>query len=111
VHRTNLLEADVVRFINCFEVPAGRDEEFLELWREVNAHMSAQPGYLRHRLHRAVAPEARYRFVNYVEWESPDQWAAAHGPEFRRLVARPEWAAFPSTPALYEVVDEKEVVR
>jgi heme-degrading monooxygenase HmoA len=100
-------EADVVRFINCFEVPQGRDEEFLSLFREVNAHMAAQPGYQGHRLHRAVLPGARYRFVNYVEWASADHWRSAHGPEFRRLVQRPEWGPFPSTPALYDVVDER----
>jgi hypothetical protein len=44
--------------------------------------------------------------VNYVEWESADHWRAAHGEQFRRLVARPEWRAFPSTPVLYEVVHE-----
>ena len=96
----------MVRFINCFEVPEGRDEDFLALFGEVNAHMSAQPGYLGHRLHRAVAPEARYRFVNYVEWETAEHWRAAHGDEFRRLVSRPGWRAFPSTPALYELVHE-----
>jgi heme-degrading monooxygenase HmoA len=96
----------MVRFLNSFEVPEGRDDEFLALFDEVNAHMAAQPGYRGHRLHRALTPDARYRFVNYVEWESADHWRAAHGEQFRRLVARPEWRAFPSTPVLYEVVHE-----
>src|SRR5689334_17868321 len=96
----------MVRFINCFDVPVGRDEEFLALWRQVNAHMAAQPGYLGHRLHRAVSDSARYRYVNYAEWAGEDDWRAAHGPGFHALVADPAWAAFPSTPALYEVVDE-----
>ena len=67
----------MIRYINCFEVPEGRDDEFLRLFRVVNDHMAQQPGYIGHRLHRSVAPDARYRFVNYVEWESVDDWRRA----------------------------------
>jgi heme-degrading monooxygenase HmoA len=96
----------MVRFINCFEVPPDRDDEFLAMFSVVNAHMSAQPGYLGHRLHRSLSPDARYRFVNYVEWETTEHWRDAHGEEFRRLVGDPGWRQFPTTPALYEVVHE-----
>ncbi len=95
----------MVKFINCFEVPAGREEEFVGLWTDVNAYMVGKPGYRSHQLHRSLAPDARYRFVNYVEWESADHWRAAHDAGFRAMVTRPEWAPFPSTPALYDVVD------
>jgi heme-degrading monooxygenase HmoA len=99
----------MIKFINCFEVPAGRDVEFLALWREVNAYMAAKPGYLSHKLHRSLAPEAVYRFVNVVEWQSPEHWEAAHDSGFRALVSLPEWADFTSTPSLYEVVHEGAV--
>ena len=93
-----------VTFINCFTVPAGREDRFLELWTRVNAHMSAQPGYLDHHLHRALSDGARYGFVNIAHWSSADAWRAAHDARFRELVAGPEWAEFPSTPGLFEVV-------
>lgn len=95
-----------IRFINLFTVPAGRDEQFFQLWKQVNRYMAAKPGYLNHRLHRAVSGDAPYRFVNYVEWESADAWAAAHDDGFRRLVGDPAWAEFTTTPALYEIVHE-----
>ena len=98
----------MVRFINLFEVPAGRDDEFVARFLTVNDFMAAQPGYLGHRLHRSLATDARYRFVNYVDWESVEHWRAAHGEEFRTLVAGPEWADFTSSPALYEVVHERQ---
>jgi heme-degrading monooxygenase HmoA len=94
----------VVPFVNCFEVPAGHEDAFLELWQEVNAYMATRPGYVSHRLHRSLAPEATFRFINYAEWESAEHWRAAHDDEFRRLVSRPEWSPFSSIPALYEVV-------
>ncbi|HTT26939.1 MAG TPA: antibiotic biosynthesis monooxygenase family protein [Solirubrobacteraceae bacterium] len=91
-------------FMNCFEVPAGHEDAFLALWQEVNAYMATKPGYVSHRLHRSLAPEARFRFINYAEWESPEHWRAAHDDGFRQLVSRPEWSEFSSTHALYEVV-------
>src|SRR4051794_31531715 len=97
----------MIRYINLFEVPAGRDDDFMAMFREVNEHMAAQPGYLGHRLHRALGPDARYRFVNYVVWESVAHFQAAHGEQFRALVSRPEWRDFTATPALYDVVDER----
>jgi heme-degrading monooxygenase HmoA len=97
----------MVRFINCFEVPAGREEEFLTFWRQVNTLMVGRAGYRAHRLHRSLRPDARFRFVNYVEWDSVDTWQQAHDDEFRRLVSRPEFADFRSTPALYDVIDAR----
>lgn len=94
----------MVELVNCFEVPAGREDEFLALWHQVNAHMRAQPGYLGHRLHRALTPDARYRFVNIAQWASPQACQAAHDDRFRALVSGPEWADFRSTPGVYEVV-------
>ncbi len=93
-----------VPFVNCFEVPAGREDAFLALWQEVNTHMAAQPGYVGHRLHRSLTPDAKFHFVNYAEWESAEHWRAAHDDGFRQLVSRPEWAEFTSIPALYEIV-------
>ncbi len=93
-----------VPFVNCFEVPAGREEPFFVLWREVNAYMAAKPGYVCHRLHRSLSPDAKFRFVNYAEWETVEDWRAAHDEGFRQLLSRPEWAEFSSTHALYEIV-------
>lgn len=92
---------------DCFEVPEGREDDFMHVFEDVNAHMAAQPGYVSHRLHKSLAPDAKYRFINVVEWESPEHWRAAHSPEFMAEASRPEWAFFTSTPALYDIVDER----
>lgn len=97
-----------VTLVNCFEVAAGQEEEFLTLWRQVNNYMRRKQGYLGHRLHRSLAPGARYRFVNIAQWASAEDFHAAHDQGFREMVTKPEWAAFPTTPALYEVVDQAE---
>ena len=98
---------DVARLINCFEVPSGREEEFLTLFGQINAHMASQPGFVSNRLHRSLPPDARYRFVNYVEWESPAQLRAARDGRFDELRAELLGAGFTSTASVYEVVQER----
>jgi heme-degrading monooxygenase HmoA len=94
--------------INCFEVPMGREDEFLAAFRQVNAYMRAKPGYLGHKLHRALAPEVSFRFINVVQWASAEQCRAAHDAGFRELISKPEWAVFRSTPGLYEIAHQAE---
>ena len=91
-----------VVLINPFEVPEGMDdEEFLRGWERAADFMRQQPGFLSSRLHRALAPDARFRFVNVAEWASPKEFEAAVTSEEFREIAR---GAGPGSPALYEVV-------
>lgn len=99
-----------ITLINSFEVAAGREEQFLQLWKQVNAYMREKPGYLGHKLHRAITPDASYRFVNVARWASMEHFHGAHDAGFRELVGKPEWSAFPPHPFLYEVVHELESV-
>ena len=91
-----------VILINPFEVPAGTDDdEFLRGWERAADYMREQPGFLSSRLHRALAPDARFRFVNVAEWESPQHFQAAVGSEEFREIAS---SGSPGSPGLYEVV-------
>jgi heme-degrading monooxygenase HmoA len=92
--------------VNCFEVPAGREEEFFALWQQVNTYMQQKRGYLEHKLHRSLAADAPYQFVNVARWASLQDFNAAHDDGFRALVGQPGWAAFSAFPTLYEVVHE-----
>ncbi len=93
-----------VTFVNCFEVPAGREDDFFARWQGVNAMMRTRPGYLEHQLLRSLAPDARFRFVNVARWSSPAALAAAHDDEFRAMVSGPDWEEIGSTPAVYEEI-------
>jgi heme-degrading monooxygenase HmoA len=94
-----------VTLINSFEVPTEREAAFVAMWHSMAAWFRAQPGYLSNRLHRAVSPDAPYRFVNVVQWRSEADYQAAHrSPEFLAQVQAPGWQEFPNRPALYEVV-------
>jgi heme-degrading monooxygenase HmoA len=101
--------ADVV-FINCFEVPLGREEVFLRLWAEIDDYLRRQPGFHWRRLHRALDSTTRLRYVNVAGWGSAEQFDASHDAEFLRLQAQEGWLEFPAQPALYTVEREDHVV-
>jgi len=95
-----------VVFINCFEVPLGREEAFLRLWTEIDDYMRDQPGFQSRRLHRALDSTTRLRYVNVASWDSAEQFDACHDAEFRRMQSQPGWLEFPALPALYSVERE-----
>ncbi len=91
-----------VILINPFELPERTaDDDFLRGWERAADYMRKQPGFVSTRLHRALVPDARFRFINVAEWESPEDFQAAVGrPEFRDIAARGP----AGSPALYEAV-------
>lgn len=98
------MTAEQFVLINAFEVPEGEDEAFLGGWERQRDFLSAQPGYVSTRLHRSLAPDAEFRFVNVALWKSPQA--------FRDATSR---ADFPVPPvryrfhaSLYEVMREDE---
>jgi heme-degrading monooxygenase HmoA len=91
-----------VVLINLFEVPPGADERFVAGWEQARDFLQGQDGYLSTELHRSLAADADFRFVNVAQWRSPAAFQAAMSqPAFpgREL-------PFPSHPALYQVVRE-----
>lgn len=66
-----------VTLINPFEVAAAQEAAFVESWKQTAAVFAAHPGYLDTRLHRAIDPAARFRFVNIAHWASAEAWAEA----------------------------------
>lgn len=66
-----------VTLINVFEVPAEHADAFVAGWRERAALMSAKPGFLDTRLHRALSSQARFQLVNVARWESREAFEAA----------------------------------
>lgn len=88
-----------VLFINAFEVPDDADDAFVTTWEAVGPLLCKQHGFLGRRLHRAVEPGTRLRFVNIGRWSSPLMYArSAARPDIEAAVAA---LAFPSHPALY----------
>ena len=93
-----------VILINPFEVDPRNADEFMRSWGEAADYMKQQPGFIGTRLHRALAPDARFQFVNVAEWESPQHFmTAVQSPEFKKLAENSP----PNFPALYQVVSSE----
>lgn len=95
-----------ITFVNAFELPAERIDEFLPHWLDRAKLMSKAPGFRDNRLHRAVDPDSRFQLVNIAHWDSPEAWrTAGSDPRFQqRLSASPDFAI--ANPALFRVVAE-----
>ncbi len=93
-----------VILINPFEVPAGKEDEALDLWERGAVVMRKASGYISTRLHRAVTPDAKFQLINLAEWESVEHFrAVAESEEFKEAVAG-GMEEVPHFPALYEVI-------
>jgi heme-degrading monooxygenase HmoA len=91
-----------VLLINLFEVAPEREEEFVTGWRRARDFLAERDGFRTTTLHRSLAGQAEFRFVNVAHVASPEAWGAA--------VADPDFPGreMPGTPhpGLYEVVRE-----
>ncbi|MGW2099570.1 antibiotic biosynthesis monooxygenase family protein [Streptomyces olivaceoviridis] len=90
-------------FINRFTV-TGDPAEFERILGEINAYMSAQPGFRRHRLYRSAKDPNVY--VETAEWESAElHQRALRGEGFRNGVRKVMTHAT-AEPAPFTVVRE-----
>ena len=69
--------AEPVILINAFEVPAADAESFTAAWEKTRDYLETQPGYIDTALHRALAPNAEFQFVNVARWQTPEEFRAA----------------------------------
>jgi heme-degrading monooxygenase HmoA len=98
--------------INCFEVEPDQDDRFLALWRQADDLLRSRGGYRTTRLHKAVGPQARFRWVNVAELDSVETWqSVVSDPQFAAIAA--QMAPFHPSPGLYavEVAESVETAR
>ncbi|WIY01017.1 antibiotic biosynthesis monooxygenase family protein [Amycolatopsis mongoliensis] len=74
-----------VTVIKHYTVPAAEAGYFVEVYQENARIMSAQPGFIRSRLHRPLADAPEVRFVHIAEWSS--------GTALDKATGNPEWHA------------------
>jgi heme oxygenase (mycobilin-producing) len=100
-------ESSPVTLINVFEVPADHVESFIAQWRERAGLMSAKPGFLDARLHRALSPQSRFQLINVAHWESQEALhSATADAEFQariQAVTANSQVPISAHPAVYQV--------
>lgn len=91
-----------VTLVNAFEVPPEADEPFVAGWQRARDFLATRDGFSATALHRALRPDATFRFVNVAQVDSPQAWRAA--------IADPAFPGgqlpFRAHPGLYEIVHE-----
>ena len=91
-----------VIFINPFEVPTGQEDDYLFYLEQGYKHRKKQPGFISARLHRAVSPNSRFKFISVAEWQSAEHLQKAlNSKEFKTLVS-PKVKALPHYPGIYK---------
>jgi heme-degrading monooxygenase HmoA len=86
--------------INCFEVPPDQEDDFLTLWRQADELLRSRGGYRSTRLHKALSPQARFRYINVAELDAVDTWQSiVSSPEFGAIAT--QMRAFHPSPGLY----------
>ncbi|WP_331732067.1 antibiotic biosynthesis monooxygenase (plasmid) [Streptomyces sp. NBC_00015] len=99
-------EGPGITFVNAFELPAERIDEFLPHWLGRAELMTKAPGFRDNRLHRAVDPDTRFQLVSIARWNSLDAWRTAdNDPRFQqRLSTTTDFTI--ADPELFQVVAE-----
>jgi heme-degrading monooxygenase HmoA len=109
-HDSQPTDSSPVTLINVFEVPVDHVEVFITKWRKRAALMSAKPGFVNTRLHRAISPQARFQLVNVAHWESREAFQAATADAgFQERIgaaAADPQVPVSANPALYQVAAE-----
>lgn len=74
--------------MNRFRIAAGREEEFIEIWRRRESHLEGVPGFKRFHLLRGPAGEDHTLFASHSEWASRQDFEAwTRSEAFRRAHA------------------------
>ena len=93
-----------VTLINPFEVPKGKEEECLEMWKEAAEYLKNQPGFINTKLHQSIIDDAKFKYINVAEWETPESFfKAVDTDEFKKITAG-TMEAYPHHPSLYTVI-------
>ncbi|MGW4382451.1 antibiotic biosynthesis monooxygenase family protein [Kitasatospora sp. NPDC004531] len=86
---TDAMVKEPIYMINCFSVPAGQGDLFLERWKDNVQAMAKQPGFIRSRMFRSLDPNAMVSFINFAWWGSGEALHEARkNPEWRAAVQR-----------------------
>jgi heme-degrading monooxygenase HmoA len=62
--------------MNRFRIAAGREEEFIRIWRDRDSYLDQAGGFLRFRLLRGERGEAETVVISHSEWASRDHFRA-----------------------------------
>ncbi len=74
--------------MNRFKIALGRENEFIEIWRNRESHLDDVPGFKEFHLLQGSSNEEYTLFASHSIWETPEAFAAwTHSEAFRKAHA------------------------
>ena len=95
-----------VTLINVFSVPAAKEAEFVQWWKDVKEDITKQPGFISGTFHTSIKPDSRFNFINVAIWENEEVYWKAYEQSVTPMKARLGQLGVEMTPALYRVAFE-----
>lgn len=89
--------------INLFEVPIGREQEFIVWWKRCSEVLQQEPGFIDAKLHQSLIPGPRFQFINIAHWETQEFLNQARS-RHQETLRFPTDDFGKSSPAIYQVV-------
>ena len=74
--------------MNRFKIAPGREEDFIDVWRNRESHLDSVPGFVEFHLLQGATNEECTLFASHAVWESEEAFAAwTHSEAFRKAHA------------------------
>jgi len=64
--------------MNRFRIAPGREEDFLEVWRNRDSHLDEVPGFKQFQMLQGESQEDHTVFISHSVWESEEAFRKAH---------------------------------
>lgn len=95
-----------VTLINVFSVPATKEAEFVQWWKDVKEHITKQAGFINGTFHKSIKPDSRFNYLNMAIWENEILYWKAYEESVTPMRERLRLLGVEMTPALYHVAFE-----
>ena len=95
-----------VTLINVFSVPAAKEAEFVQWWRDVKEQITKQEGFISGHFHNSLKPDSRFNYINVAMWENETLYWKAYERSVTPMKEKLRELGVEMTPALYRVAFE-----
>ena len=62
--------------MNRFRIARGKEDDFVQMWRERDSHLASVPGFVRFHLVRGASNDEYTLFASHTEWASEADFEA-----------------------------------
>jgi heme-degrading monooxygenase HmoA len=75
--------------MNRFRIVAGREQEFIDIWKNRDSHLHKMPGFLSFHLLQGETTDEATSFISHTSWSSAEDFSNwTHSEAFRQAHAK-----------------------